>query len=194
MKLNIGSGHKRIPGFLNIDDDPLVCPDHLINLETAQLPFPDNSVSEIRAHHVLEHISNFIPLMSEFYRVCRHGALLDIVAPHHNHEVYYGDPTHVRPITVNGMYLFSKKHCLTHKEQHSSSSGIAFKYNLDFEVLSYDFDYDDFYAPMIREFKNRQESGKTTPDEEFAFARLMREANNVAINTKIQMMAIKETV
>lgn len=194
MKLNIGSGHKRFDGFLNIDDDPLVKPDYIVNLESAALPFPDNSVSEIRAHHVLEHISNFIPLMQEFYRVCRHGALLDIVAPHHNHEVYYGDPTHVRPITVNGMYLFSKKHCSTHAAQHSSSSGIAFKYNLDFEVLSYDFDYDEFYIPLIESFKRRQEQKETTQEEEFAFARLMREANNVAINTRIKMMAIKETI
>ena len=110
MKLNIGSGYKRYDDFLNVDDDPLVSPDFIVNLEEAKLPFEDNSVEEIRAYHILEHIKNFIPLMQEFYRICKHGAVVDIIAPHHNHEVFYGDPTHVRSITVNGMYLFSKKY------------------------------------------------------------------------------------
>ena len=32
MKINIGSGFKRYNGFLNIDDDPLVNPDYLLNI------------------------------------------------------------------------------------------------------------------------------------------------------------------
>lgn len=192
MKLNIGSGYKRYDGFLNVDDDPLVSPDYIVNLEEGKLPFEDNSVEEIKAHHILEHIKNFIPLMQEFYRVCKNGAIIDIVAPHHNHEVYYGDPTHVRPITVNGMYLFSKKHCLTHKEQHDSSSGLALKYKVNFDIISYEFDYDSFYIPLIQNFNQRKSKGEVTQEEDFAFQRLMREANNVAINTKIKMMVIKD--
>ena len=64
MKINLGSGYKRIDGFLNIDDDPLVEPDFLCNIENDRLPLEDNSVDEIRAHHILEHIGEcFIPLM-----------------------------------------------------------------------------------------------------------------------------------
>lgn len=192
MKLNIGSGHKRYDGFLNVDDDPLVKPDFVVNLEEAKLPFENNSVEEIKAYHIFEHINNFIPLMQEIYRVCKHGAIIDIIAPHHNHEVYYGDPTHVRPITVNGMILFSKKHCLEHKEQHDSSSGIALKYNVDFEMLNYEFDYDNFYIPLIDSFNERKSKNQVSKEEDFAFQRLMREANNVAINTKIMMMVIKD--
>jgi SAM-dependent methyltransferase len=193
MKLNIGSGHKRYDGFLNVDDDPLVNPDFIVNLEEAKLPFEDNSVEEIKAHHILEHIGDgFIPLIQEFYRICKHGAIIDIVAPHHNHEVFYGDPTHKRPITVNGMYLFSKKYCLESKEQSSSSSGLALKYNVNFEMIEYDFDYDEFYVPMIEHFNKRKERNEVAQEEDFAFQRLMREANNVAINTKIKMMVIKD--
>ena len=192
MKLNLGSGLKRYDGFLNIDDDPLVNPDYLINLEQARFPFPDNSVEEIKAYHVLEHIGDgYIPLIQELYRICKHGALIDIVVPHHNHEVFYGDPTHRRPITVNGMYLFSKKYCDNSRQNHHSTSGLAYKYNVDFEVISFDFDYDEFYLPLINSFNQRKENNQVTQEEEFAFHRLMREANNVAINTKIKLMAIK---
>lgn len=195
MKLNLGSGYKRIDGFLNVDDDPLTNPDVNINLDDVniKLPFDDNSVDEVIAHHILEHIGDgFIPLMKELYRVMKHGAILDVVAPHHNHEVYYGDPTHKRPITVNGMMLFSQDHNNYHIEVHSSSSGMGLKYGINFDVFWYDFDYDQFYAPMIEDFNRRKENNQITPEDDFAFQRLMREANNVALNTKIKMMAIKE--
>jgi len=114
MKINLGSGYKRIDGFLNVDDDPLVEPDFLVDIEASKLPFKDNSVEEVRAHHILEHIgAGFIPLMQEIYRVCKHGAILDIVVPHHFHDNFYSDPTHKRPITVGGMFMFCQK---TNKE------------------------------------------------------------------------------
>jgi hypothetical protein len=59
-------------------------------------------------------------------------------------------------------------------------------------MIEYDFDYDEFYVPMIEHFNKRKERNEVTQEEDFAFQRLMREANNVAINTKIKMMVIKD--
>jgi hypothetical protein len=39
MKINLGSGFKRIEGFVNVDDDPLVEPDYIVNVEKDKLPF-----------------------------------------------------------------------------------------------------------------------------------------------------------
>lgn len=195
MKINIGSGYKRIEGFLNIDDDPLVEPDYLVNLDDVniQLPFDDNSVEEIIAHHVLEHIGEgFIPLMKELYRVAKHGCIFDIVVPHHQHDSFYGDPTHKRPITVPIMDMFSKKTNREHIKRYNSSSGIGLKYDIDFEMIWYDFEYDIFYASMLEDFFKRKDQGKVSKEEDFAIQRLLREATNVCINTKIKMMAVKE--
>jgi ubiquinone/menaquinone biosynthesis C-methylase UbiE len=192
MKINIGSGYKRIEGFLNVDDDPLVEPEYLVNLEEAKLPFEDNSIEEIRAHHIFEHINNFIPLMKELHRVAKHGCILDILVPHHQHDVFYGDPTHVRPITVSTMYLFSKKFCQDHAEKYGSYSGIAQKYNIDFDMVHYEFEYDQFYAPMLTDFFARKEQNKVSEQEDFAIQRLLREATNVAIHTKIIMAVVKD--
>jgi len=194
-KINLGSGLTRYEGFVNIDDDPLVEPDYLVNLDDVniRLPFDDSSVEEIKAHHILEHIgSGFIPLMKELYRVCVHGAILDIEAPHHQHDVFYGDPTHQRPITVSAMTLFSKKHNREQIKLYNSHSGIGLKYDIDFEMVWYDFEYDQFYVPMIENFNQRKAQGKVTQEEDFMFTRLMREAINVAGITKIKMVAIKE--
>jgi predicted SAM-dependent methyltransferase len=195
IKINLGSGLKRYEGFVNVDDDPLVEPDYLVNLDDVniRLPFEDNSVEEIKAHHILEHIgSGFIPLMKELYRVCKHGAILDIEAPHHQHDVFYGDPTHQRPITVPAMNMFSKKINRDHIKTYGSSTGMGLKYDIDFEMVWYDFEYDHFYLPMIEQFNQRKSEGKISPEEDFMFIRLMREATNVAVNTKIKMVAIKE--
>ena len=193
MKINIGSGYKRIEGFVNVDDDSLVEPDYLVNIEAAILPFEDNSVSEVRAHHILEHIGDgFIPLMQELYRVCKHGAILDIVVPHHQHDNFYSDPTHKRPITVGGMYMFCQKTNKEHIAEYGSSSGMGLKYNVDFEMIWYDFEYDQFYVEMINKTKERMESEMITREEDMMFRRLMREANNVALNTMMKMKVIKE--
>lgn len=193
MKINIGSGYKRIEGFLNIDDDPLVEPDYLCNIEKEKLPLADDSVEEIRAHHILEHIgAGFIPLMQEIYRVGKHGAILDIVVPHHFHDNYYSDPTHCRPITVGGMFMFCQKTNKEHIAAYGSSSGMGLKYNVNFEMVWYDFEYDAFYAEMVARMKKKMEDKTMTHDEDFMFRRLMREANNVAVHTMIKMKVIKE--
>ena len=47
LKINLGSGRKRIDGFLNVDGDINLSPDYLVDLEKDKLPFEDSSVSEI---------------------------------------------------------------------------------------------------------------------------------------------------
>ena len=193
MKINLGSGYKRIDGFLNIDDDPLVQPDYLLNVETDKLPFPDSSVDEIRAHHILEHIGDgFIPLMQELYRVAKHDCLLDILVPHHQHDNFYGDPTHKRPITVSGMYMFCQKTNKEHIEAFGSSSGMGLKYGINFAMEHYEFEYDPFYHGLLASIEEKRKNGTLTHDEDFMIRRLMREATNVAMHTIIKMRAVKE--
>ena len=44
MKINLGSGYTKYPGFLNVDHDPLTNPDYLAGLEDLHLPIENNSV------------------------------------------------------------------------------------------------------------------------------------------------------
>ena len=84
MKINIGGGFKRYDGFVNLDADPLTNPDYLVRLGEDVLPFEDNTVDEVKAYHILEHIGpGFFQLMKELYRVAEHGCILDIIVPHH---------------------------------------------------------------------------------------------------------------
>lgn len=181
MKLNIGSGYKRYPEFLNVDHDPLVKPDILADLENLKLDIPDSSVDYIIAHHVLEHIGlGFFDLMKELYRVCKDDAILDIKVPHHRSDVYYMDPTHVRPITVDIMMLFSKEYNKWHIDNFESSSGFGLKLDVDFELV-------DFKLTPHPKWKERFETMTNEEIDEIA-----ANYNNVFIETSI-IMKVRKT-
>jgi hypothetical protein len=150
MKINLGGGYKRYPDFLNVDIDPLTKPDILVDLETGNFPIESDTVDEVRAYHVLEHIGEgFFHLMQELYRICKDGAIIDIQVPHHRSEVMYGDPSHVRFITTESLRQFSKKRNIWHINQWNSSSGFGLKYSVDFDLIEYSFVVNDRWKPRF---------------------------------------------
>ena len=103
MKLNLGCGKKKMKGYLNCDISKEVNPDKIVNLEK-KLPFKNNSINEIVAEHVLEHVNNFVSLMHEFHRICKRNSSIKIKTPFYSAWGQYNDPTHVRfftPFTFN---------------------------------------------------------------------------------------------
>ena len=92
LKLNLGSGPKRHEGFLNIDKEKYFHPDILHDLETFPYPFENDQISEIKFHHVLEHLGQhpetFNKIMKEIFRICCNNALIEILVPHHRHEYF----------------------------------------------------------------------------------------------------------
>ena len=87
IKLNIGSGYDKREGYVNIDINKTTNPDIVVDLEKGKLPFKDNSVDEIIANMVLEHIVNLEPLINEIHRVMKKGAVLKIVVPYINSQL-----------------------------------------------------------------------------------------------------------
>ena len=108
MKLNLGCGNDKRKGYVNVDASKQVNPDKVWDLEKTPLPFKDNSIDEIMAFHVLEHIHNFIPLMHEFHRICKPGALLRIRTPFYSTWGQFNDPTHVRFFSPSTFNYFNK--------------------------------------------------------------------------------------
>lgn len=112
MKLNLGCGNKRQPEFINVDKFATESTDQVIDLEIMPWPWHDNSTSEIRLIHVLEHLGQssdvYLGIMQEIYRICRHGATVTIHVPHPRHDNFIGDPTHVRAVTPQSLSLFDK--------------------------------------------------------------------------------------
>ncbi len=98
MKLHLGCGRDYKKGYVNCDISKAVNPDKIVNLEK-KLPFKENSVEEVIANHVFEHVVNFVQLMHELHRVCKKNAIIKIKTPFFSAWGQYNDPTHVRFFT-----------------------------------------------------------------------------------------------
>lgn len=181
MKVNIGSGGVKLEGFVTCDYDPLENPDYLVNLETDPLPFEDNSVEVVVAHHILEHLGEgYFHCLKELYRVCKHGATIDIRVPHHRCDYFYDDPTHRRPITIGGLLLFSKKHNKICREQGAASSRLGDYFDVDFEILDFEHTPSKHYRQeFVGEPKDKVE-------------RYLKEHSNIIEELWVKLVVIKD--
>ena len=80
VRLNIGAGLTYIPGFTNIDISSNA--DISLDLGKDKLPFKDDSVDLIFSYHTLEHIPNYIFVLSEIHRVLKNGGLFLVGVPY----------------------------------------------------------------------------------------------------------------
>jgi len=88
-KLNIGAGDTVIPGFIAID--------RKLGTEAFPLDYPDNSVEEIRASHILEHFSfdDAQKALDEWTRVLTPGGRLRVAVPDIDYCSNSSDPNRV---------------------------------------------------------------------------------------------------
>jgi len=140
VRLNLGCGNDKRPGWINVDRSDACAPDQLVDLERLPWPWGDDEADEILMSHVLEHLGAapgvYIGVMKEIWRVCRDGTLVTIVVPHPRHDDFLTDPTHVRPITAEGLVLFSRKVNEYWKREGFSNTPLAFYHVVVFELVS----------------------------------------------------------
>ncbi|RKY33210.1 MAG: hypothetical protein DRP74_00730 [Candidatus Omnitrophota bacterium] len=91
IKLNLGCGDNKLPGFVNIDITGH--PDLYWDLEHG-IPFPNDSVDYVLAKHSLEHLSNHFFIMSEIWRVLKPGGIFEFEFPSTKGQGAFGNPTH----------------------------------------------------------------------------------------------------
>jgi len=85
IKLNIGSGEHKIPGYLSVDK---FAKNVDIKADAMKLPYNDNIIDEIYSCHMIEHQHNIniIATFKEWYRVLKPNGTLIIRCP--NFELY----------------------------------------------------------------------------------------------------------
>ena len=110
-RLHLGCGRTILEDWINLDAVPGPGVDVVANLEQCAqtpLPFEDNSIDEILARHVIEHVQNTLPLMQELHRVAKPGAMAFLAVPYGSSDDALEDPTHVRQYFVNSFGFFSQ--------------------------------------------------------------------------------------
>jgi len=110
MKLHLGCGRTLLEGWVNVDCVPAegvtVC--DLNDCRRTPLPFADDSVDEIFASHLIEHITDTLPLMQELHRVAKNGSHAIFRLPYGSSDEAWEDPTHVRPYFIQSFQYFSQ--------------------------------------------------------------------------------------
>lgn len=123
----------RRDGFINVDSERGAFADACWNLERPW-PIADGTVCEIEAQHVMEHIGDLKTFCQEAYRVMLPGSMMHVTVPHHCSEFFWGDPTHVRPITHAMLNLLSRKSCEQFIVKKWSNTPLAIYWGVDFEI------------------------------------------------------------
>jgi hypothetical protein len=109
LRLNLGSGPITKKGLYNLDILEMEGVDIVADLNKPLDGLPDNSVVEIYSSHTFEHISNFLGLMAELYRIVMPNGRIETVVPHFSNPIGYSDPTHVRFFGLYTMYYFADR-------------------------------------------------------------------------------------
>jgi len=185
LKLNMGCGRDRRPGFVNVDHSPLCGPDQIVDLETTPWPWGDDSVEEVVFQHCLEHLGatskGFLALIQELYRVCRDGAKVRITVPHPRHDNFINDPTHVRVITPQLMALFSRKQNAAWARAGNANTPLAEQLAVDFEITSCVLELEEPYATRLRTHSMTQAQVEQA----------LREKNNVCSEYRMEFQVRK---
>lgn len=102
MKVNLGCGHDKREGWVNIDGRADAHPDIVADLEK-KLPLKNDSADEILLRHVLEHVRDPLALIDECHRVLKKGGKLEVITPHVSQFQSVGELDHKRA----GLSVFS---------------------------------------------------------------------------------------
>lgn len=105
MYVDLGCGVHKPEGFIGVDCSPAPHVDIVADLNQ-EFPFPDNSVEFLRAHDVVEHLSDRIYTMNEIWRVCKPNAEIDIRVPSTDGRGAFQDPTHISFWNINSFNYY----------------------------------------------------------------------------------------
>jgi hypothetical protein len=185
MKLNMGCGHQKQPGYLNVDVSGECSPDQIWDLEKTPWPWESNSAEAVLFSHSLEHIGGdprvFKEIIRELYRVCMNGAELIVKVPHPRHDDFITDPTHVRVITAGTFSMLSKRLNTEWIKIGAANTPLAIYWGVDFEIKRVEYSLDEPYRTQMQ--KGELSSEQITV--------IGRERNNIIKEIAIFLAAVK---
>jgi SAM-dependent methyltransferase len=137
LKLDIGCGTKKQPGFLGVDQYAMPGVDKVFDVRKTPWPWKDGSVDEVYCSHFLEHLTGMerIAFMNELWRVLIPGGKAMIVVPHWASHRSYGDPTHQWPPVSEMAFYYWKKEWRLKEAPHTDASVMPGGFTCDFHAM-----------------------------------------------------------
>ncbi|QHW34075.1 class I SAM-dependent methyltransferase [Paenibacillus rhizovicinus] len=146
QRVDLGCGMNKHRDCIGIDNAASASPDILHDLND-RLPLEEDSVSYLLASRSLEYATDLRGVMQEIYRVCKHKAVVCIVAPHAQAAIHIANPS-IRSYfnEYTPYYLTPKEHHheIVSAAQFSPEFIPAEEIEVDFRLLRMEF----FYFPL----------------------------------------------
>ena len=139
-------------------------------------------MSHLKSASIGQDPNVFNNIIKEFYRICKNGSIIHIKVPHPNHNDFISDPTHVRPITVLGLQLYDKELNKKWEIMNAANTPLALIYNVNFKILSANFNLETKYMTLLKEKKISEDDLKEYIDK----------YNNVVKEMDIKWRVIKD--
>lgn len=185
MKFNMGCGHSRLEGWVNVDKFPSPAVDQLVDLETLPWPWPDNCAETVRFAHSLEHMGEtargYLGIIGELYRICRHEAEVEITVPHPRHDHFLHDPTHVRPVTWESLACLDQDSNRRKIAAGAANTPLGLQLGVDFRITRVSHVLDEGWQDRIARGLARREDVEADARHYF----------NVIAETTIGLVAVK---
>lgn len=144
--VELGCGPTKKQGRIGIDCLDLPGVDIVADLEKG-LPFlPDNSVDEVHARSLLEHVGNLAGLMRDLCRIVKPGGTIHIFVPHFSNPYFYSDYTHSKFFGLYTFYYFVRA------EKQLQRKVPVFYQDIRFEVRSLELQFASRF-PVIKQFR-----------------------------------------
>lgn len=136
MKLDLGCGKNKRPGFEGVDAIAFEGVDHVCDLTQSPWPWADASVEEAHASHFVEHLTapQRVAFVNELYRVLIPGGACQIIVPHWASCRAYGDMTHQWPPVSEFWFFYLNKDWRAINAPHGDSQHVPGGYSCDFEA------------------------------------------------------------
>jgi hypothetical protein len=135
-------------GLVTCDVNPDVDPDIVLNVETHDWPWDDDSFDEVHAYEVIEHLGrlgdqeSFFAIFADIYRVLKPGGYLAATVPSRFSPYLWGDPGHRRAILpVSLAFLDQTEYAQCDGKLPSPMSDYRSIWRGDFEVVRSDDDH-----------------------------------------------------
>lgn len=163
MKLDIGCGRSKHPGYTGLDRVLLDGVDVVCDINRG-LPFADNTVTRVIASHVLEHVDDLMAVMEELYRVCRHKAVVCILSPYAHTFLNAANPYHKHVFNEHTPRFFTKHNDTRVPEEEYRFPFITqwglgetenMKLKMDFRCIRMEFFYFPAYVHLPEPEKRR---------------------------------------
>jgi hypothetical protein len=185
VKLNLGCGFHKKPGFVNVDSFQGCEPDQVFDLSQTPWPWAESSADEAHFDFSLEQIgetrADLFSVIRELFRVTKDGATTKIWFFHPRHDQFYMNPLCRHRLSPDFFRLLSVKQNLAMIPQGGRDNPLGLELGVNFEMT--------LARPHLsEEFRADFEAGRTTEQD---LLRRMRFENNICHAVEIELRTIK---